>query len=31
MILACYASHARRGLVTLPLAERARHPLESLG
>jgi predicted dehydrogenase len=31
MILACYASHARRGLVTLPPAERARHPLESLG
>ena len=31
MILACYASHARRGLVELPLTERARHPLETLG
>jgi len=31
MILACYASHARRGLVSLPLVERSRHPLESLG
>lgn len=30
MILACYASHARKGLVTLPLANRTRHPLETL-
>lgn len=30
MILGCYASHARRGLVPLPLAERSRHPLETL-
>jgi predicted dehydrogenase len=30
MILACYASHVRRGQVALPLAERARHPLEAL-
>ncbi len=27
MVLACYASHGRGGLVTLPLAERAAHPL----
>jgi predicted dehydrogenase len=27
MILACYASHARAGVVTLPLSERAKHPL----
>ncbi|MBX6315644.1 MAG: Gfo/Idh/MocA family oxidoreductase [Isosphaeraceae bacterium] len=31
MILACYASHFRSGLVTLPLADRRRHPLEALG
>jgi predicted dehydrogenase len=31
MILACYASQARGGPVTLPLADRARHPLETLG
>ena len=30
MILACYASHARGAPVTLPLAERSRHPLELL-
>jgi predicted dehydrogenase len=27
MVLACYASHARAGLVTLPLASRDAHPL----
>lgn len=27
MVLACYASHARGSLVTLPLAERVAHPL----
>ena len=31
MILACYAAHARGALVPLPLADRARHPLETLG
>jgi predicted dehydrogenase len=31
MILACYASHVRGALVTLPLAERSRHPLEGAG
>jgi predicted dehydrogenase len=31
MILGCYASHAHRALVPLPLAERTRHPLETLG
>jgi predicted dehydrogenase len=31
MILACYASHARGGIVTLPLSQRTRHPLETLG
>jgi predicted dehydrogenase len=30
MILACYASHASAAVVTLPLAERARHPLNQL-
>ena len=30
MILACYASHARGGMVTLPLAERDVHPLARL-
>ena len=30
MILACYASHARGALVTLPLAEREAHPLARL-
>jgi predicted dehydrogenase len=30
MVLACYASQARGGPVTLPLADRARHPLEAL-
>jgi predicted dehydrogenase len=30
MILACYASHAQRVPVPLPLADRARHPLEML-
>ena len=27
MVLACYASHKLHGPVTLPLAERTRHPL----
>ena len=27
MILGCYASHVRRGMVSLPLSDRARHPL----
>ena len=31
MILACYAAHARGAPVALPLADRARHPLETLG
>ncbi|AMV36055.1 Gfo/Idh/MocA family protein [Planctomyces sp. SH-PL62] len=31
MVLACYASQARGGPVTFPLADRARHPLETLG
>jgi hypothetical protein len=31
MILACYASHGRGGLVTLPLTERDAHPLTRLG
>jgi predicted dehydrogenase len=31
MILACYAAHARAALVPLPLADRTRHPLETLG
>jgi predicted dehydrogenase len=31
MVLACYASQSKRGLVTFPLADRAKHPLESLG
>lgn len=31
MILACYASHGRGGLVTLPLTERNQHPLSRLG
>jgi hypothetical protein len=31
MSLACDASHAKSGLVSLPLAERATHPLEALG
>jgi predicted dehydrogenase len=30
MILACYASHAKRGPVHLPLTERTRHPLTTL-
>jgi predicted dehydrogenase len=30
MILACYAAHARGGLIDLPLIERSRHPLEAL-
>ena len=30
MILACYASHGRGGMVTLPLAEREAHPLDRL-
>src|SRR5262249_51540262 len=30
MILACYASHSRGGIVTLPLAERDVHPLARL-
>ncbi|WP_406694910.1 Gfo/Idh/MocA family oxidoreductase [Singulisphaera sp. Ch08] len=30
MILACYASQARRGPVELPLTERSHHPLEKL-
>jgi predicted dehydrogenase len=31
MILACYESHARGGLVSLPLTERSEHPLARLG
>jgi predicted dehydrogenase len=31
MVLACYASHGRGGLVSLPLADRAQHPLIRLG
>jgi predicted dehydrogenase len=31
MILACYASQGRNGPVGIPLAERSRHPLETLG
>jgi predicted dehydrogenase len=31
MVLACYAAHARGAPVPLPLADRARHPLETLG
>lgn len=27
MVLACYESHAREGLVTWPLADRQAHPL----
>jgi predicted dehydrogenase len=30
MILACYASHGRGGIVTLPLADREAHPLDRL-
>ena len=30
MILGCYASHVRGGLVELPLAERSHHPLDAL-
>jgi predicted dehydrogenase len=30
MVLACYASHASASVVTLPLAERSRHPLNRL-
>ena len=30
MVLACYESHARRGLIPLPLPERATHPLTRL-
>src|SRR4051794_15632370 len=30
MVLACYASRSRGGPVTIPLADRARHPLETL-
>ena len=30
MILACYASHGRGGMVTLPLADRDAHPLTRL-
>lgn len=30
MILACYASHGRGGVVSLPLAERDAHPLDRL-
>jgi len=30
MILACYASHARGGMVTLPLSDRDAHPLTRL-
>ena len=30
MILACYASHASAAVVTVPLAERASHPLNQL-
>ena len=30
MILACYASHGRGGMVTLPLADRDAHPLNRL-
>ncbi len=30
MVLACYASHGRRGLVAMPLADRAAHPLTVL-
>jgi predicted dehydrogenase len=30
MVLACYASHASASVVTLPLAERGRHPLDRL-
>jgi predicted dehydrogenase len=30
MVLACYASHGRGGLVALPLADRAVHPLSRL-
>jgi hypothetical protein len=30
MVLACYASHARQGMVNLPLEGRDRHPLETL-
>ena len=30
MVLACYASHGRGGLVTLPLADRDAHPLTRL-
>jgi predicted dehydrogenase len=30
LVLACYASHARGGTVTLPLADRAAHPLTRL-
>jgi predicted dehydrogenase len=29
MVLSCYASHVRGGPVSLPLSDRARHPLES--
>lgn len=31
MVLACYAAQMRGGPVTLPLADRSRHPLEALG
>jgi predicted dehydrogenase len=31
MVLATYASHACGGMVTLPLDDRSRHPLEALG
>jgi hypothetical protein len=30
MVLACYASHGRGGMVTLPLADRDAHPLARL-
>ena len=30
MVMACYASHGRGGMVTLPLAERDAHPLTRL-
>lgn len=30
MVLSCYASHARGGMITLPLAPRDRHPLTRL-
>ena len=30
MVLACYASHGRGGMVTLPLADRDAHPLTRL-